>query len=759
MINNNIRIDLHIHSHLSDYKDDPKIVKNSNIDNIDTLFRKLISHGIELFSITDHNRFNLKLYEKIDKILLTEEYKDKLNILAGVEFDVVLEKGKKAAHIVTIFDCKDSSDYRNIYEAIEDKKLIDKSEVYSKEEYELLLKSIGLNTILIVHQKKSLSNSSGRHASLSDSTSRPYEIIQIGYVDALEYQKPHVEGILKNNLRKIDKHISLITGSDCHDWLEYPKHSKNKKDFEGPFTTIKALATFKGLHISLTSPKTRINRILNENSTHIESFLINDKLIRLDPGINAIIGENGSGKSTILSMLANNLKYQYVKKLIDHNNIKRNFKGSNDKIKYIAQSEIVEKYNKDKLFSDSGDYFADIDNKTFIDSYSVYTSELKKVILKNIEINQVLSGLKNYNFEFTSEHNIKSYFVSFQDYENDSNNVHSKRKVSLKSIIELLIQESKLDYYKKNNRELIVSEVIDKLYSLYQDILTDMLIADNENSIKNLISSEISSYKTSISPKMSTKEGKATSYNTKKQKFVNQIVAAVSNTNIDNKLPGVPKPVSGFSKNRKYGFEFNKESKYNNRDMMPDYLQKMFNKDYQSIESLLKITSKTEFVNAVTGANIDTFDSKWDSNYKSFIENAISTKKYILEASVNNNIGNTMGELSIAYYKYHLQEDEEVDVFLLDQPEDNISNTKIVEELINYLNSLRHEKQLIFVTHNPLLVVNLDVDNVICLEKINNNINVINGCIENETNNIIEHISSKMEGGKEMIEKRLKIYG
>ena len=49
----------------------------------------------------------------------------------------------------------------------------------------------------------------------------------------------------------------------------------------------------------------------------------------------------------------------------------------------------------------------------------------------------------------------------------------------------------------------------------------------------------------------------------------------------------------------------------------------------------------------------------------------------------------------------------------------------------DYFNSIRDKKQIIFVTHNPLLVVNLDVDNVINVSKDRKNmISIQSGCIE-----------------------------
>ena len=100
-------------------------------------------------------------------------------------------------------------------------------------------------------------------------------------------------------------------------------------------------------------------------------------------------------------------------------------------------------------------------------------------------------------------------------------------------------------------------------------------------------------------------------------------------------------------------------------------------------------------------------------------------------------------------------------IIFIDQPEDHISNNNISKNLINYLNSMRNKKQIIIVTHNPLLVVNQDVDNVIFIEKDGNKIDIKSGCLEYENDdiNMLEFIADNMDGGREAIEKRLKVYG
>ncbi len=83
---------------------------------------------------------------------------------------------------------------------------------------------------------------------------------------------------------------------------------------------------------------------------------------------------------------------------------------------------------------------------------------------------------------------------------------------------------------------------------------------------------------------------------------------------------------------------------------------------------------------------------------------------------------------------------------------------RIESYMLDYFNSVRDKKQIIFVTHNPLLVVNLDVDNVICISKNRNNkLDIQSGCLE--SSNLIDIVSQNLDGGKEALERRLKIYG
>ena len=249
-------------------------------------------------------------------------------------------------------------------------------------------------------------------------------------------------------------------------------------------------------------------------------------------------------------------------------------------------------------------------------------------------------------------------------------------------------------------------------------------------------------------------------YQTNKSTFSEAICNAIKEKCIVEKLIEFPAKIIGESVKRYNGYVFTRETNYNNCDVSEKFLEMMFVKEYRDIDKVQNIKDNEEFTKAILSCTqVEKINEAWTSNYNKFLSWAKEKRSYIKEESTDDSIGNTLGEMSLAYYKFQTSENQKWDVLMIDQPEDNISNYRIADKLITYFNRIRKNKQLILVTHNPLLVVNLDADNILYLEKVNNTINVTSGCLEDEENDILNIVASTLDGGKEMIEKRLKIYG
>ena len=98
---------------------------------------------------------------------------------------------------------------------------------------------------------------------------------------------------------------------------------------------------------------------------------------------------------------------------------------------------------------------------------------------------------------------------------------------------------------------------------------------------------------------------------------------------------------------------------------------------------------------------------------------------------------------------------EDNDLIIIDQPEDDLDNQIIYDEVISTINKKKKSIQFIFATHNANIPVLGDAECVISTqydEKINADIGNI------DCKNTHKKIVDIMEGGKEAFEKRKLIY-
>ena len=106
---------------------------------------------------------------------------------------------------------------------------------------------------------------------------------------------------------------------------------------------------------------------------------------------------------------------------------------------------------------------------------------------------------------------------------------------------------------------------------------------------------------------------------------------------------------------------------------------------------------------------------------------------------------------------YEMQQDG---IYIIDQPEDNISQNAIREYLLDRFKTMGENRQVIMVTHNPQFIVNLDVDNLIFLSKKNGLFSVQSGALEYvcPEYNVLDIVAQNIDGGLDSIKKRWKRY-
>lgn len=89
---------------------------------------------------------------------------------------------------------------------------------------------------------------------------------------------------------------------------------------------------------------------------------------------------------------------------------------------------------------------------------------------------------------------------------------------------------------------------------------------------------------------------------------------------------------------------------------------------------------------------------------------------------------------------------------IFDQPEDDLDNEFIIEELVDIFRGIKQFRQVILVTHNANLVVNADAEQIVVAENIHGVLKYTSGSLESSiTNHAVRRI---LEGGDEAFRKR-----
>ena len=96
------------------------------------------------------------------------------------------------------------------------------------------------------------------------------------------------------------------------------------------------------------------------------------------------------------------------------------------------------------------------------------------------------------------------------------------------------------------------------------------------------------------------------------------------------------------------------------------------------------------------------------------------------------------------------------DIILIDQPEDDLDNKTIYDEVITEIISKKRKMQFLFATHNANIPVLGDAERVLVAEYQDKKIAISLGNIDDKETH--KQIVDIMEGGKDAFEKRQLIY-
>jgi len=780
------KVDFHIHSIASKHKESDDCVDLSTIDNIDLLIDKLNQRKINMCSISDHDNFDFDIYKRLKQ----EENKGSIKkVFPAVEFSVTYDK--KALHIITIFDDKDEGKIKKIQNEIFDTKnnkpFYDDAELnsFSENKYLNILKNIDLNVVMIAHQKETLSSKETRnHDVMSLGKEKFNELVFLDYFESFEFKRKRNEIFNKNYIEKNKEKykeatLRFVTGSDCHDWSKYPEEND---DFS--FTYLKCLPTFRGLAMAVTNTK-RINYVNNFYSTtdkYLDSINIeidnNEYDIKLSKGINVIIGDNSIGKSLLIHKLTN---YNYLSDQKIKDSYDEYLKNNKIKINSFIPESNISKFNGQgsirKMFENKT-----FDSDEFLNGFFPAEPLVSKYIeIYKSEIENYISILKNKEAKSNAFNKITNFDICVIEATSKSLNfknvtqatitsINSKiKKIGkiveyFESINSLLGKIQENDFFDKEDEKYINDSINSniKLISKYKNKIKQNLF---EISKINTINNEFTSKDKELKKTKTDETEKIANYESDKDSFSENIVNYYyKNRNKVKYEPNIKEEKVPTTSNKvgKYRFVAKTKTKEISNTNLLALINNVLGKSIKDINLIDSSTIPDRFSNRNKETSYNDKLTNLKNELDKEIDNYFSVDKAINDASdkdVTKELSS--GFNSKIYFDLISNQTEDNRIYIIDQPEDDVSQPSIKKNILGDFYDMSKNRQVIIITHNPQFIVNLDVDNVIFIGKDENDkIYIQNGALEycDKEYDILKIVADNIEGGIDSINERWKRY-
>ena len=787
VIDSGYKIDLHIHSVSSSLKDKGKVSFN-RIENIDVLAEKLNQNGVQICAITDHDVFNYDMYKAL-KLCECDPNNTVVKVLPGVEFSVEFlgDKGPTILHVIAIFNDEDEDKIKKISGCLSDSIGnidYDRKSAFSEEKFLAVLRNINLDTILIVHQKSTLTALyPHKNDAKTVGEDRFQEFVYTDFFEAFEFKNRRNEVFNKNYLNSMHMgdNIRFITGSDCHDWRYYPKETeRDKVDFV--YTYVKCLPTFRGLVMAITDHRRikTVNSFFNPTETYINNIEISIEgvayKIPLSRGINVIIGDNSIGKSLLLHKLTDYRKHQSgllsnsvvngYEKYLKNNNIKvKTLITETDVFAFDMQGEIRDKFEQETIKSD--DFFrpyypAEINSG----AYREIIQRKLNAIFSYLEDKYAIELLEGHlgRFKIIDEDNLQAESISFVGtVKKDNKKVEGYNTLSddLDNVveqIETIKGKTWLDLEDIKQLELIISQLVD----LSEKYKKKRKQVEQENIKIALYQNAVNKFKQNYQLSISDTQKKLSTYNENIDKAGEIIVDIIKRRQRLQKPDfKIEKESIQILTERVYEYEFN--SRLGITEINEDYIKGLFADEMRKgTKSSVLDMDQEELSNRLyrfTGASSDALNELKD-RIQNKVNSDLANKYTITQAGKDRTQELSAGLDAQIYFDILSYETTHDGIYIIDQPEDNISQKAIRDYLLDRFKSMGEHRQVLMVTHRPQFIVNLDVDNVIFIGKDERGIYIQSGALEyrDENYNMLDIISEHIEGGIDSLRRRLKRY-
>lgn len=787
IVESGYKIDLHIHSVCSRAKDEGKVVFNT-IDNIGVLAEKLNINGVQMCAITDHDAFDFEIYKAL-KAFENKENNSIIKVFPGIEFSVEFtgEQDPTVLHVIAIFNDEDDNKIRKISNYLVDSEgniEYDRRSAFSEEKFLSILRNIEMDTVLIVHQKSSLTSARPyKNDAKTVGEEKFQEFIYTDYFEAFEFKNRKNEVFNKNflNTQNLTEDLRFITGSDCHDWRYYPKETEHDNtDFV--YTYVKCLPCFRGLVMAITDHRRikTVDSFFNPTETYIKSIQIIIDDVRYDiplsRGINVIIGDNSIGKSLLLHKLTEYRKQQedllkksvvrgYDKYLKKHNIEIETTISAAEIFAFDMQGEIRDKFEQGKIKSDdflSSYYPAAIKS----DAYKEKIQRKLNVIFSFLEEKFALELLEAQlgRFKILDEDVEQAESITFVgSVSKDNRRVEGYNTISadLDNVTEKIETILESRWLEKDDREKL-KYIIEQLNNISVFYEKNKKRCERENTKIALFQNAVSKFKQKYKSSVSDTQKKLSTYN----ENIDNAAEAIADIIRRREKITVPdffikKETIQIQTERVHDYEFN--SRLGITEIDEEYIRGLFVSEMKkdTEKSVLEMSQGelAERLSYFTGSPSEALNELKERIQKRLIDD-LASKFTITQAGRDRTQELSSGLDAQIYFDILSYETSHEGIYIIDQPEDNISQKAIRDYLLERFKLMGEHRQVLMVTHRPQFIVNLDVDNVIFIGRDDDKIFIQSGALEyrDADYNILDIISDHIEGGLDTLRRRWKRY-
>ena len=314
----------------------------------------------------------------------------------------------------------------------------------------------------------------------------------------------------------------------------------------------------------------------------------------------------------------------------------------------------------------------------------------------------------------------------------------------------------KVDFYKKeiDNAKFRIDEfkVKEKILVSFIDERTELV-----RKIKDDLEDQSRSITTSFEDLAASNDG----LNEDQQSLISDLI---SDINIEGKIYFDVKAFYEGLKQLLHGSKFRSSDHLSTEEK----IQQTFN--VRSFDDFLRLARNEEIIDIGNLQNINLEAFSGMSDY--FVRNGFNIfeyiflheyrSKYLYVKPVIEYLGKSPEKLSVGqrgtfYVCMKLATDAFGSPFIFDQPEDDLDNKFIMNQLVPIFRKIKNYRQVIIATHNANLVVNADAEQVIVAENNDEVLSYKSGAIE--CSSIRNDICEILEGGQRAFEKREQKYG